>query len=167
MGYSGEPTDLWYNMSTATTKGCGIMTAVRTSGNVKLSRKLVYASLALLFALAVVVCIMAYVFIAFPLDVDEEQCGMLTNETTRIILCRRSGGATVAFHYVLYENEIDPDNVVAVIRDTGTMPNLESVGKGRIMVHISDTNDIVYLAESALVNDLNSTVASIKFIVKE
>ena len=138
------------------------MIAVSTSGNNKF-RKLVYASLALLFVLAVVFCIMAYTFIAFPLDVNEEQCGILTNETTKIILCRRTGGATVAFHYVLYENEIKPDNVVAIIRDTGAMPNFESVGKGCVMVHISDTNDIVYLVKSALVHDLHSIGASIEF----
>ena len=140
---------------------------MRTSSNNK-ARKFFFVSLALLFALAVVFCIMAYTytFIAFPLDVNEEQCGILTNEITRIILCKRSGGATVAFHYVLYENEIKPDNVMAIIRDTGTMPNFESIGKGCVEVHISDTNDIVYLVENALVHDLHSRGATIKFKVR-
>ena len=143
------------------------MIVVRTSGNNKFM-KLVYASLAFLFALTVVFCIMAYTytFMAFPIDVNEEQCGILTNEATKIILCKRSGNATIAFHYVLYENEIKPDNVVAIIKDTGTIPTLEYGDKGYVMARISDVNDIVYLVKNALVCDLHQRGALIKMKVK-
>ena len=126
------------------------------------SKKLVCFSFALLFVLAIFFAI-AYIYIAFPLDVSEVQCEVLTNEAKKLILCRRSGGATVAFHYVLYENEIKSDNVAAVIRDAGTTPKLIASNDGCVMVHISDTNDIVYLEENALVHDLHSGGASIKF----
>lgn len=134
-------------------------------GNNKL-RKLVYTSIVLFSVLAVVFCIKAYTFIAFPLDVNEELCGMLTNATTRIILCKRSGGATVAFHYALYVNEIKPDNVVAIIRDSGVMPKLEYSDIEHIVVRIPDVNDIVYLEKCALVCDLHQRGTLIKMKAK-
>ena len=143
------------------------MRAAHTSGNNK-SRKLGCAAVVVFFVLAVMYCIMSYTFVPFPLDMDEEQCEILTNETTRIILCRRSGNATVAFHFVLYENEIKPDNVIAIIKDAGIMPKLRhsDKGDGDVMVSVSDVNDIVYLLKKAVVYDLQPRGALIKLNIK-
>ena len=132
------------------------------------SKKLFCLFFALLFVLAVVSSITAYIYIAFPLDMSEIQCGTFKNDATKVILCRRSGSATVAFHYVVYKDEINPDNVVAIIRDAGTIPKFMHSDKGNedFVVSISDVNDIVYLTKKAIVCDLHHQGALIKLNIK-
>ena len=68
----------------------------------------------LFFALVLFGCVSIYICIAiaFPCDTSETLCEILANKDSKIILYKRSGNATVAFHYVLYENEVNSDKII-------------------------------------------------------
>lgn len=128
------------------------MTVVHTRRKIKIKKFLFYlfCALVLFGCAATYICII----IAFPCDKSETLCEIVANEDSKIILCRRSGNATVAFHYVLYENEVNSDKIILILKDSGEMPKLKFDNNHNFEIIIPDKNDIIYLGEKADVCNL-------------
>lgn len=110
----------------------------------------------LFFALVLFGCVSIYICIAiaFPCDTSETLCEILANKDSKIILYKRSGNATVAFHYVLYENEVNSDKIILILKDSGEKPKLKFDNEHGFEIIIHDKDDIIYLDEKADVRNL-------------
>ena len=121
-------------------------------------------------ALVLFCCVATYIciIIAFPCDKSETLCEIVANEDSKIILCRRSGNATVAFHYVLYENEVNSDKIILILKDSGEKPKLKFDNEHGFEIIIHDKDDIIYLGEKADIRNLrgrNNGEGGVRIIV--
>ena len=90
---------------------------------------------------------LACVAVAIRNDCHEKVCNTLERGDAKVIVCERSGNATVGYYCAIYRKEVHPDNLVLLFRGCCDGLDFNWISEGDLMFYVPDSQSIVKRSE--------------------